>query len=184
LDAVEHPRSLVHRVDQRQQLGSLPALAGADQVLGLPALDARRGDLLDAQASERRQQVQANAGAAVAERRGTPAALVLAPGQPLLRELLERHAGAHDLHVPATRVGEDRFQRGLRGTAIEVAGRRRAALGPLGPEELVDLAHPAGRGRVRRAVLRVPDDAPLSLDATNVATDGRRPDWIEIAHGA
>lgn len=87
-----------------------------------------------------------------------------------------------DLHVATARVGEDRLERGLRGAAIEVAGRRRPGLGPLGPEEFVDLAHAPGRGRIGRSVLGVPHGAALTLDTADVTADRRRPDWIEIAH--
>jgi hypothetical protein len=173
LEPVQHGRPLVHRVQQGHQLRRLPPLAGPDQEVRLPALDARRRDLLDAQVSEGREQVATNAGAAVDQRRVTPAALVLAPDEPVLGELLEGHAGTKDLDVAAARVGEDRVERGLGAAAVVVAGRRRSLVGPLRPELLLDLSPARRRRRIGRAVLDDPDVALLVLAALDVAADVR-----------
>jgi hypothetical protein len=138
-------------VEQGHQLGGLPALAGPDEEVQLPALDARRRDLLHAQVTEGGQQVATDAGAAVDERRVPPASLVFAPDEPVLGELLEARAGAQDLDVPAARVGEDRVERGLGASTIVVAGQRRSVARPLRPEPLLDLAPARRRCRVGRA---------------------------------
>src|SRR3954447_12477314 len=67
----------------------------------LPRLDSPRRYLVDRQRAELGQQVALQDGAAVDERRALPAALVLAPAQPLDRGLLERHARARELDRPA-----------------------------------------------------------------------------------
>src|SRR4051794_41957398 len=103
---------------------------------------------------------------------GLPIALVLPPDEPVARRALERHAGTNPLERAAARVGEDRLERRLRLAAVVVAGRRSAVVGPLGPEQLLDLAHAAGRGRIGRAVLGVPDPAAPALHALDVAGDG------------
>jgi hypothetical protein len=61
LQPVQHRRPLVHRVQEGDQLRGLATLARADQELGLPALDARRRHLLDAQVPERRHEVAPDA---------------------------------------------------------------------------------------------------------------------------
>src|SRR5436190_1913840 len=83
----------------------LAALAALGEPLGLPALDARGGDLFDAQVAEGGEQVAFDARAAVDKRVGLPVALVPAPDEPVARGSLESDASAHHFERASAGVG-------------------------------------------------------------------------------
>lgn len=153
--------SLQDAVEDREDLG---LRAVADRERRLPGFDAIRGEILDAERAERRQEVRPDDGAVVDDPGRLAVEVELDVAQVLITGVGHRGAGSdHPRQRSRARLREDVVEPGLRGALRVVAGRRPSALGPCRADGLLDLTP------VRQAVLGSPRGAPEAFEAVDVS---------------